>query len=297
MKVLVTGATGFIGSHIVRELLDRGHGVDALVRPSASRHRLRQLAGAMTTWPVDLADGEAVADAVTRIEADACVHLAWYAEPGSYLRDVVRNVSSLENSLRLLRLLREGPTERVVLAGTCLEASSGQGHGTEPIYALAKRALHEVATRGMADRFSVTCAHVFSVFGPWEDERRAVPSIIRSLLSGSEVDVSGGRQLRDYVHVADVASAFVTILEAATPGTIDVCTGQARPLGDVFDELGRATGRSHLIHRGARATGADEEFDAIGDPGPLRALGWRPREPFTRRIEETVTWWEKNGAR
>jgi len=297
VKVLVTGATGFIGSHVVRELLDRGHGVDALVRPNASLHRLRQLPGALTRWPVDLADGGAVADAVSRIGADACVHLAWYAEPGSYLRDVVRNVSSLENSLRLLRLLREGPTQRVVLAGTCLEASAGPGQGTEPIYALAKRALHEVATGGMADQLSVTCAHVFSVFGPWEDERRAVPSIIRSLLCGAEVDVSGGSQLRDYVHVADVASAFATVLEADTLGTVDVCTGEARPISDVFDELGRATGRSRLIHRGARATAADEEFDAVGDPGPLRALGWRPLETFSRRIEETVTWWEKNGAR
>jgi len=291
VRVLVTGATGFIGSHVVRELLRKGHSVDALVRPESSRHRLLDVRG-VTFWPVDLSDGATLAITLGRIRPDGLVHLAWYAEPGAYLRDTARNLASLEDSLRLLRLVSGGPTRRVVLAGTCLEAGSRPGSGDEPIYAVAKRALHEVALSGRSGGMTVACAHVFSVFGPWEDERRAVPSIIRSLLRGDPVDVSAGDQLRDYVHVADVAAAFVTILEHDVGGSIDVCTGEARPIGEVFEEIGRATGRGDLIRRGSRATGADEGFDAVGDPDPLRSLGWRPREPFPRRMAETVAWWE-----
>jgi nucleoside-diphosphate-sugar epimerase len=291
VNVLVTGATGFIGSHVVTSLLSRGHTVDAFVRPGGSSYRLNDGSAGLSIWPVDLSDGAALTAALARVRADALIHLAWYTEPGAYLRDTARNLASLENSLRLLRMIGEGPTTRVVLAGTCLEADRRRGTADEPIYAVAKRALHEVAVNGLTGDLRVTCAHVFSVFGPREDERRAVPSVIRSLLRGDPVDVSTGTQLRDYVHVADVADAFATIVESDVVGGIDVCTGEARPLGEVFEEIGRATGRGELIRRAARATGADEGFDAVGDPGPLEALGWCPKEPFSRRIGETVEWW------
>lgn len=289
----MTGATGFIGSHVVRELLGRGHVVDAPVRSAASVRRLPAGASGLTTWPLDLSDGDAVASMFANVKPEAIIHLAWYAEPGAYLRNVERNLGSLENSLRLLRLASGGrSTRRVVLAGTCLERATGDNAIEEPIYAVAKRALHDVAVRCQADGMQVTCAHIFSVFGPWEDERRAVPSVIRGLLAGRPVDVGQGTQLRDYVHVSDVARAFAAILEGDTGPTVDVCSGDARPLREVFEEIGRATGRSDLLRPGARATGADERFDAVGNPGPLRALGWRPALPFVQGMRETVAWWQ-----
>ncbi len=290
--MLVTGATGFIGSHVVRELLERGHLVHAPLRSGASLQRLPAGASGLTTWTVDLSDGTAVASMCVGVRADAIIHLAWYAEPSAYLRNVERNLGSLENSLRLLRLAGAGPTRRVILAGTCLESGAGAGAAQEPIYAVSKRALHEVALRSQGDGMRVTCAHIFSVFGPWEDERRAVPSVIRSLLAGRPVDVGEGSQRRDYVHVSDVARAFAAILEGDAGPTVDVCSGEARSLREVFEEIGRATGRSDLLRPGARATGADERFDAVGDPTPLRALGWRLASPFSQRMSETVAWWK-----
>ena len=291
MKVLVTGGGGFIGSHVVRELLARGHEVHALVRPAAALERLADVVGRVTLWPVDLLDGPAVDAAVAEIGADGAVHLAWYAEPGSYLRDVARNLASLEAGVRLLRSLAAGPTRRVVLAGTCLEETRHTGPGDEPVYAVAKRALHDIAAGIRSPAFGVACAHVFSVFGPGEDPRRGLPSVIRSLLEGHPVDVGQGGQLRDYVLVADVAAALVDILESDVVGGLDVCRGEPRPLREVFEEVGRATGGGHLLRIGARPEAPDEVFDAVGDPAPLRALGWRPAAPLPAQIDETVAWW------
>ncbi|MGI8983241.1 MAG: NAD-dependent epimerase/dehydratase family protein [Acidimicrobiales bacterium] len=295
MKVLVTGATGFIGSHVVRELLRRGHLVHGLVRPATRMDRLHDVAGDVTTWPVDLRDAPAVDDAISAIGAEAVVHLAWYAEPGAYLRHLPQNLASLEAGVHLLRSLMDSPARRVVLAGTCLEDRRSAGH--EPIYAVAKRALHEVAMAGFQDRGpSVACAHVFSVFGPWEDERRALPSLIRALRRKQPVDVGAGTQLRDYTYVEDVAGAIVTILESDAAGGIDVCSGEPRPLRQVFEEVGRATGGGHLFRFGARPQSADEAFDAVGDPAALHALGWRPARSFADRIDETVAWWQTQTA-
>jgi nucleoside-diphosphate-sugar epimerase len=291
MNVVVTGATGFIGSHVVRELLRRGHTVAALVRPGSSLARLDGVEEEITTWRVDLADGPRVEEALARIAPDAAIHLGWYAEPGAYLRDVARNVASLEDSLRLVRLLRSGSARRLVLAGTCLEAVPPQDPVDEPIYAVAKRAMHQLAVAADGPDLRVACAHIFSVHGPHEDPRRAVPSVVLSLLDGTPVEVGVGGQLRDYVHVADVADALVTVVESDVRSGVDICTGDARPLRSVFEELGRATGAGELIRFGARLPDADQAFDATGDPTVLRTLGWRPRRAFPERIAETVEWW------
>jgi len=221
--------------------------------------------------------------------ADAALHLAWYAEPRSYLRDVPQNLASLEGGVRLLRSLVDGPTRRLVLAGSCLEDI--RATGDEPAYPAAKRALHDIAASGHGRGLSVACAHVFSVFGPSEDPRRAVPSVIRSLLAGQFVDVGTGDHRRDYVFAADVAAALSTILESDVGGGIDVCSGEAQPLRQVFEEVGRAAGAGHLLRFGVRPEEADEAFDAVGDPSALRALGWRPARSFAERMDETVAWW------
>lgn len=291
MKVLVTGATGFIGSHVVRELLRRGHVVHALVRPAASLHRLQGIENRITMWPVDLSDATGTEAAVTRIAPDAAMHLAWYAEPASYLRDVPRNLESLEDSLRLLRLLLAGAARRLILAGTCLEDIRIDSGSNDPIYAVTKRAIHWLATQTVGEQLTVACAHVFSVFGPGEDMRRAIPSIILSLLRGDPIEVSAGLQVRDYLYVTDVADAFATILESDVGGTIDVCSGSSRTLRAVFEEIGRSIGREDLIRWGSLPTEADHGFDAVGNPARLNDLGWRPRHSLSEGIDEAVVWW------
>jgi len=289
MRVLVTGGTGFIGSHVVRELLRRDHEVHALVRPTARLDRLDDVVDRITTWPVDLLDGPAVETAVSQIDASGVLHLAWYAEPETYLLDIAQNLASLESGIRLLRALVGGPPGRLVLAGTCLEDI--RYGDTQPPYAVAKRALHQVAANCGDQGLSVACAHVFSVFGPQEDPRRAIPSVIRSLLAGQPVDIGSGAPRRDYVFVADLASALVTILESDVSGGIDVCSGEPRPLHQVFEEIDRATGAHGLLRFGALADNPDHAFDAVGDPSALHALGWGPARSFAGRMDDTVAWW------
>lgn len=299
MRVVVSGAAGFIGSHVVGELVDRGHSVDALVRPAGSHHRLDHFSQRVSVWPVDLSVAGDVEAVLATTQPDAVMHLAWIATPGSYLHDRPGNLGALENSLRLVRLLDSPPTSRLVIAGSCLERTAPPASpAREPIYALTKRAFHDVASASNSDALSVACAHIFSVYGPDEDERRAIPSIIRALLRGQPVEVGAGLEQREYVHVADVASALVTILESDITESLDVCSGDPRTLRAVFEEIGRATGAGHLIRWGTRPAGADPGFgDAVGDPGTLAATGWRPRHTFTGGIESTVAWWREKQSR
>lgn len=293
MNVLITGAAGFIGSRLVQLLLSNGHHVHAVVRPNAAARFVENAEGKFTVWPADLLDSRAVRAAVRAIEPDAAVHLAWYTEPGRYLHDQPKNLEALAASTALLGQLTEVGCSRIVLGGTCLEDAVAP---SQLFYAVAKRSLHHLAGNLNSATTTIACCHVFSVYGPGEHERRAVPAVVRSLLHGQPVDVSAGKELRDYVYVDDVARALCMVVESNEIGTFDVCSGGPRPLRSVFEAIGVATGRGNLIRWGERKPGLGEDYEVTGDPGALVALGWSPSRSLHDGIAETVAWWQAHMA-
>jgi nucleoside-diphosphate-sugar epimerase len=289
MRVLLTGATGFIGAHVARGLLARGVEVHAMTLPGASRGRLAEVASRLDLREGDLADASWTRDAVRSIAPDAAIHLAWYAEPGSYLRAVPENLASLRGGINLIEALAGGGTcRRLVIAGTCLE---NLAIPAPTVYAAAKAAQHQLAAGFTEGSLTAACAHVHYLYGPWEDQRRVVPAVIRSLLRGEPIDLTDGQQLRDYLHVADVADAFCRIVASDLTGRVDVCTGAPVRLADVFEEIGRATGRPDLLRLGARPDPERLGWPATGDPALLLSTGWRPRYNLQGGVADTLAWW------
>ncbi len=289
MRVLLTGATGFIGVHVARALVARGADVWGITLPGARRDRLTEVRSRIELREGDLADADWIREEVRSIAPEAAIHLAWYAEPRSYLHAEPQNLASLEGGINLMEALaNEGSCRRVVLAGTCLENAPT----AEPTpYAAAKTAQHRAAL-GLADRsISAACAHIHYLYGPWEDERRVIPSVIRSLLRGEPIDVTDGTQRRDYLHVADVAEALCRIAESELTDRVDICTGEPVRLRDVFDAIARTTGRAELIRTGALPNSEPTGWPATGDPTALLATGWQPRFNLQQGIRDATEWW------
>ena len=289
MRILLTGATGFVGAHVARALVARGIDVHGIALPDAAGHRLAEIASQVVLHEGDLADAGWVRDAIRTIAPEAAIHLAWYAEPRSYLRAVLENLASLRGGTNLLAALADaGTCRRVVLAGTCLENLATP----EPtIYAAAKAAQHSFALGFAEQSMTAACAHIHYLYGPWEDERRVIPMVTRSLLRGEQIDVTDGMQSRDYLHVADVAEALCRVSASTLTGRVDICTGTPVRLRDVFDEIGRATGRGELLRIGALEDSGSTGWPATGDPTALLTTGWQPRYNLREGIQDTTTWW------
>jgi nucleoside-diphosphate-sugar epimerase len=288
MKVLVTGAAGFIGAHVVRELLRRGHEVDALVRPGTRAWRLEAVDGRLQVIEADLGETADVDRVVRTSGPAAIVHLAWYAEPGRYRHAVAENIASLASSASLLEAAAGAGCGRVVLGGTCLENAVVPAR---PIYDAAKLALHRLSEGFTEQGLTVACGHVFYLFGPLEDERRVIPSVIRALLSGESIATTEGRQRRDYLHVSDVAAAFATIAEGSIGGGVDIGSGRLMALADVIRLIGEETGRPDLLRIGELGPGTSDGFEDAADPAALRQLGWRPTHELRSGIRDTIEWW------
>jgi nucleoside-diphosphate-sugar epimerase len=293
MRILLTGATGFIGSHVARALVAQGVEVHGLTLPGAPRDRLADIAAQVELREGDLSESAWVRNAIRSIAPEAAIHLAWYAEPRSYLRAVPANLASLVGGINLLEALAEGgKCHRVVLAGTCLENLVTP---QPTIYAAAKAAQHSVALGFGAGRMTAACAHIHYLYGPWEDERRVIPAVTRSLLQGKAIDVTDGLQSRDYLHVADVASALCRVADSDLTGRVDICTGSPVRLLDVFTEIAAATGRLDLLRIGARTDSESTGWPATGDPTALLTTGWRPCYNLQQGIQETAAWWATVG--
>jgi nucleoside-diphosphate-sugar epimerase len=294
-RVLVTGATGFIGRHAVAALTRAGHEVHAVSSTGGTVPGAQEV----PVHRADLLDTGQASGLIESVRPTHILHLAWDVTPGRYLESD-SNLAWTAASLHLLRKFA-GHGSRAVLAGTCLEYDPSAGHCSESdselrpttLYGTCKDALRSVAgSFGRESGLSVAWGRVFFVYGPDEYPARLVASVARALLEGEPASVSHGRQVRDYMHSADVGEAFAALVDADVEGPVNVGSGAGVTLADLVAEIGRAAGRPELIRLGERPALPGEPPEIVADVTRLRdEVGWQPARSLEAGIRETVEWW------
>ena len=229
-RLLLTGATGFIGSAVARRLAADGHEV--------VDQRIDLLAASSS----DLA--RFVEDA----DVSHCIHCAWYTNQADYLVHEA-NRDWLVASLDLARACRR---IRFVGLGTCLEYDLSSGmpcveHATplrpDTLYARCKRDLFDALSELGGD---FAWARVFFVYGPGDRTGRLIPGMLEAFSRGEVARPSNGGLRRDYIHVDDLASQLVRIATSGARGAINTGSGQAPLLSEIFAAGALAFGRPEL---------------------------------------------------
>jgi nucleoside-diphosphate-sugar epimerase len=229
MKIALTGATGFIGGHLVAELMQRGHEISVLVRDPAqvnARH-----------WPdvhaiqFDLAGSSNVATEVGK--HDALIHLAWPGLPN--YKELFHFEENLPASWRFLKACIDAGVPQVLVTGTCFEYGMRDGCLAESLesrpansYSLAKDTLRKFLERLREKQpFILQWARLFYMYGPGQNPASLLAQLDRAIDKGDTVfNMSGGEQLRDYLPVEKVASGLARIAEhSGCDGITNVCSG------------------------------------------------------------------------
>ncbi len=300
MKVLITGASGFVGSHVARLLVAEGCEVHALVRESSNRWRIQDILPSMYLWQSDLVAFENMNAYLQEIKPELCIHLAWYAVPGKYLNSQ-ENLDSIQASINLLSQLAELGCKRFVGIGTCFEYDLSLGYLSESsltkpitLYAATKVALSTILQQfAQITEMEVAWIRLFYQYGPMEDERRLIPGIISSLLRDEVVKTTKGEQIRDFLHIEDVASAIWAVAKSNVSGVVNVGSGQPVTVGQIALELGNLLGKPDLIHLGALPYRPnDPMFICANNELLSRKTDWTQKYNLTKGLKNTIEWYK-----
>lgn len=299
MRVLLTGATGFLGAHVARLLASEGCQVFCLVRPESDLGRLAGVRDHLQFVAGDVLDGPQVTAAVQQAQPELCLHLAWYAEPGVYLHSP-RNVEYIGASLHLAARLAEAGCRRLVVAGTVAEYDADYGYlaestPTRPVtlYAASKVATQTVLAR-LAEQVGLAVAwtRIFYIYGPGEHPKRFVPDVVTTLLRGEPTRTTLGEQVRDYLHVADVAAALWAVANSDLAGVVNVGSGAPVTNRQIVQQIGAILERPDLVRFGDLPYRAGDPMFVCADVRRLREhTGWQPAYDIDSGLRHTIDWW------
>ena len=282
----MTGASGFIGQHVVRSLEASGDRVISVDHRWSSIREVSVVIGAQ--------------------QIDWCVHLGWYADPQDYLTNAAANIQSLVDSVELLTLLGQSGCSHVVIAGTSAEYGQSDEPLTErslidpwSVYGAAKSSLR-LLTRSSLLRGSmtVTWARIFNVTGPGEDPRRLIPSVIRAARTRQTMELTDGSQVRDYLDVEDLADALVTVGRQRLGGDVNLCSGQGLELREFLSQIADRAGAVEVLEFGTRERGPNDFDYIIGDASRLQTdASWKQHIPLDRSVDRLVQYWSTHMSR
>ncbi len=300
-RVLVTGASGFTGSHLCRELVKEGARVRGLVRPVSPLDRLRDL----TEW-VELMQGDITDPSSLERPTEGIDYVFHPAAVVSLSEAMARPEKAIEvNTLgayQVARAAKSAGVKKFLYVGTC------HVYGDQPEYPIRETAIPrpvgiysaaklsgEVLVRSLTSPdFPILFSRAFAKFGPVQSTQFLIPNIVSQMLQDREVRLGDPRPTRDYTYIVDIVRGYMRILEKGRPGEIyHLSSGVERSVSEIYETIGRICGvRVPPVWNSASR--AIDIVRQVGDSTKVRAeLGWQPGVDFEEGLQLTVEWWRQ----
>src|SRR6266404_83718 len=302
-RVLLTGASGFLGRHCLQALLTRSyevHAVSSRIHTSAALPEVH--------WNrADLLDREQISSLLAEVKPTHLLHSAWYAVSGKYWT-APENFQWVEAGKHLLNAFADQGGQRVIGVGSCAEYDWRDGHCSElttPLnpattYGACKHAFQLMLSAfSKHAKLSAAWGRVFFLYGPHESQERLVASTIRSILLEEPARCSHGQQIRDFLYVQDAADALVALLDSDVLGPVNIASGLPITVLEVVQKIAEQMERLDLVQRGALPATENEPSLLVADVARLRdEVGWSPQYDLAGGLAATINWWrlQKDGT-
>jgi CDP-paratose synthetase len=284
--ILITGATGFLGSHLVEALLAKGHKVVILKRSTSNVWRIEHLMSQVVSYDVDLQPLEL---AFKEQQIDCVMHTAChYGRNGDSITQIVE--TNLMFGLRILDACLKFNIKIFFNTDTLL-------HKSLNIYTLSKKQFVEWLEQN-SDKIQVINLKLEHMYGPKDDTTKFVPWILSQLKENVlEIKLTKGEQFRDFIYIDDVVSAYLTTLEKVSSlesfNNFEVGSGNLVSVKDFLDKIVKSYEAiigvsSSKLNFGAIPYRVDEMMTVKLNNQPLLDLGWKPKVNITQGIKRVV---------
>jgi len=308
MKVVVTGGTGFVGANLVRRLVTEGHEPALLVRPGFASWRIDSIRDRITVHEVDFGEAPALVSALDAIRPTWVFHLAAHGAY-SWETDIAQIIqTNVIGTANLLAAACRTGVDAFVNAGSSSEYGR-MGHAPSETEAGSPDTPYGI-TKATATAMCVSAAQthttrirtvrLYSVFGPFEDPRRFIPSLIVHGRRGAFPSLVSPRTARDFVYVDDVIDAFLMAAQdvAGEPGAIyNIGSGVQTTIMEAVLIAGRVMGIHAAPAWGTMPARVWDTDIWVAERGKSRdVLGWYPRYSFEDGLRQTIDWLQSDPA-
>ncbi|WP_027576391.1 NAD(P)-dependent oxidoreductase [Bradyrhizobium sp. WSM1743] len=298
MRIFVTGASGFLGSYLVLDLLERGHEVAVLLRPNSDSWRLGEAGDRFRVIPGAMEHLDGLRAALGAFAPEAVVHMAWRGVAGSDRNSPVQ-AANVAETVKLVELAAEAGARTFVGAGSQAEygpydRAIREDDPARPttLYGMAKLAAGSMALRLCEERgLRGAWLRIFSTYGPKDADYWLIPSFIRNLRSEQHMALTACEQRWGFLHARDAAAAFrLASTQVDARGVFNVGSPEAPPLRETVTRLRDLVDPGAVLGFGELAYRPDQVMILAADVSRMLALGWKPEVPLDEGLRETVNW-------
>jgi nucleoside-diphosphate-sugar epimerase len=306
-KILITGATGFIGSQLTQRLIRKGFEVGIIKRVNSDAWRIKDLLDKIVAYDVDLRDTHGVSKAVSHFRPDVIFHLATYYAVEHQPQEIPLMLdTNLLGAVNLLEASKESMVKLFVNTSSCFVYRESENKLREEddlsplnLYALTKLQAEQACSFYTEKHGLRTITfRLFPPYGPADHERRLIPYVIKSLLNGERLKLTTGKQRWDFVYVDDIADAYFKLLSVSDlpqkHEIFNIGTGNAVSVREVVSRIKEIIGSELEPEWGAIPHRKNEVWFTCADISKTETfLGWQPKiQILEEGLEFTVEWYK-----
>lgn len=304
MSFLVTGASGHLGSHLTKRLVEQGEDVSVLVRKESDLWRLADVIDRVRIFHGGLDDIETARDAIAEFRPETVFHLGWNGVTSEFRNDPAQVMSNVTGGLKLFEIAQDHGCRCWIGVGS--QAEYGPYNGTlhedlparpQTVYGVSKLCLGlltEKLCRLAGIRF--VWLRLVASYGPKDDARHLIPSVINQLLRGEKPALTPGEQKWDYLYVDDAVKAIhLAGVRPEASGFYNLSSGEAHTVLGIVERIRDIIDPSLPLGIGEIAYRPDQVMHLQADITKLQAaIGWRPQTTLDEGLQRTVAWHRTN---
>ena len=303
-KILVTGGAGFIGSHLVKRLINEGAKVSVIVKYNSiiDCPRLVQVWDKINVIEADLRNIDSVNE-MRKISFDLVFHLAAYNHVGDSFKHVLENVNS--NFISTINLLNNGPkikklihmgTSEIYGIQTKLPFNVKEMPNPMSPYAVTKYASELFSLlKSKSNNLNLICVRPFNTFGPFQSEKAIIPEMIIKCLQNKEIKTTGGKQTREFNYIENIIDGILFLNKKVKHTIEPINVGSNTPITikNLVKKIHKYSKSDSKLRIGSLKYRPNEIWRMQANNKFLSSKGWKPKINFDDGLKLTIAWYRK----